>query len=613
MKRYLQADWYLKEYPDVSAANVEPFQHFVEFGAAEGRQPNPYFDTKWYAAQHMSVEEQSLNPLSHYEKHLKRLPVNPIMDPDFIIREYNLDADTDPLEHLVKCSTVDRVCSWFSRKLYVEANPDVAQAGMVPEIHLYRHGLFEGRPLGSDLYARRLDARVSEDQTYERQVARIVLSSEVYGIFRTSRKSTIVDQIKRQATIDPDVSSAGVNCLARLRTFSATDLNTRDLINYRELLDAVPTGIDFVVILPRLQIGGAEKYAANLAAALADFPSTCRTLVVTTDGISDEDQTAQSLELLHGLTGIKVSSIWEHLHRSHHPETILALLLLRSGAKHVFVVNSDVALRAVKKHGAALANEMGLYCAFFSETEFAIGAPYSARYIREILLHSIAISDNRPALEKWDIRTGRSMTDRFVYLPSEIRMPAADTFEKTISSRMPPENLSHLRVFWISRWEPYKAIDVVCEIARQCPDWTIYAFGPQHHQTSSSAVPTNIVLMGAVERPSDLPLQDYDVMIFTSYFEGMPTVVPEMASRGIAIVASDVGGLRDTFADGSINFVPMDGSVEQIASRFVGETQVALSKPPEAMRESLRAARRCVEQHHSTSLHRKSLHDLLSN
>ena len=41
-------EWYLKQYLDVAEAGVDPLVHYVNAGAAEGRQPGPQFDVTWY-------------------------------------------------------------------------------------------------------------------------------------------------------------------------------------------------------------------------------------------------------------------------------------------------------------------------------------------------------------------------------------------------------------------------------------------------------------------------------------------------------------------------------------------------------------------------------------
>jgi len=44
-------DWYLATYPDVAASGLDPIDHYLRIGAACGYNPNPLFDTNYYARQ----------------------------------------------------------------------------------------------------------------------------------------------------------------------------------------------------------------------------------------------------------------------------------------------------------------------------------------------------------------------------------------------------------------------------------------------------------------------------------------------------------------------------------------------------------------------------------
>ena len=44
-------DWYLATYPDVAASGLDPIDHYLRIGAALGYNPNPLFDTNYYARQ----------------------------------------------------------------------------------------------------------------------------------------------------------------------------------------------------------------------------------------------------------------------------------------------------------------------------------------------------------------------------------------------------------------------------------------------------------------------------------------------------------------------------------------------------------------------------------
>ena len=70
-------DFYLRSYPDVAEARIDPLNHYIIHGAAEGRNPNPVFDTVAYLHQNPDVAASNLNPLAHYLVHGKvegRLP-----------------------------------------------------------------------------------------------------------------------------------------------------------------------------------------------------------------------------------------------------------------------------------------------------------------------------------------------------------------------------------------------------------------------------------------------------------------------------------------------------------------------------------------------------------
>lgn len=59
-------DWYLSRYEDVKQSGMHPIKHYLEFGAAEGRDPSPRFETRFYVATYPDVAESGLNPLLHY-------------------------------------------------------------------------------------------------------------------------------------------------------------------------------------------------------------------------------------------------------------------------------------------------------------------------------------------------------------------------------------------------------------------------------------------------------------------------------------------------------------------------------------------------------------------
>lgn len=102
--------FYLCQYSDVRESSIDPSLHYLVKGAAEGRFPNPLFNSHFYAGQ---LEEPSLNPLIHFIETGGKLGLKP-----------------HPL---------------FDSLYYLQSNPDVASAGLNPLAHYLLYGDCENR------------------------------------------------------------------------------------------------------------------------------------------------------------------------------------------------------------------------------------------------------------------------------------------------------------------------------------------------------------------------------------------------------------------------------------------------------------------------------------
>lgn len=107
------AAYYLSQNPDVAAAGVDPYQHFMTNGWAEGRNPDALFDTSYYRTQNPDVAASGLNLLTHFEQYGWREGREPSLS--------------------------------FSSAKYLAANPDVKAAGLDPLLHYLQYGRNEGR------------------------------------------------------------------------------------------------------------------------------------------------------------------------------------------------------------------------------------------------------------------------------------------------------------------------------------------------------------------------------------------------------------------------------------------------------------------------------------
>ncbi|PHK93413.1 hypothetical protein CR162_18575 [Pseudoroseomonas rhizosphaerae] len=105
--------FYLEHNPDVAAAGADAYQHFLQFGAAEGRDPNAFFDMSFYLNQNPDVLAAGVNALEHY---------------------------------MTSGWQEGRAASFsFDGAAYLTANDDVARAGMNPLEHYLHYGEVEHR------------------------------------------------------------------------------------------------------------------------------------------------------------------------------------------------------------------------------------------------------------------------------------------------------------------------------------------------------------------------------------------------------------------------------------------------------------------------------------
>jgi O-antigen biosynthesis protein len=140
------ASWYLKQYPDVAAADADPLAHYLSHGVFEGRCPNPLFDTNWYLGQYSDVAANGINPLLHYIKYGGLEGRNP--------------------------------SRLFSTRWYLEQNPEAREAGLNPLAHYLFKGKAEGRlPLDPDANYR--EQVIRQKQRFAEDISEILRHIEI--------------------------------------------------------------------------------------------------------------------------------------------------------------------------------------------------------------------------------------------------------------------------------------------------------------------------------------------------------------------------------------------------------------------------------------------------
>ncbi|MFC4171993.1 peroxidase family protein [Microvirga sp. GCM10011540] len=160
---------YLAANPDVAAAGMDPLDHYVRFGAAEGRSApgldprhvvgreiTDGFDSDFYLLNNPDVVAAGVEASFHFENHgwKEGRHANAFFDTGFYL-ESNPDvaaAGINALDHYLRFGAVEGrdPSAGFDSTAYLTANPDVAAAGINPLEHFLRFGIYEGRTAFED-------------------------------------------------------------------------------------------------------------------------------------------------------------------------------------------------------------------------------------------------------------------------------------------------------------------------------------------------------------------------------------------------------------------------------------------------------------------------------
>lgn len=132
--------FYLRKYPDVASAGVNPLCHYLKHGFKEQRQPHPLFDPGFYLSRNPDVRLAGLDPLLHYLRHgaLEDRKPHPLFDPKYYRAScgQKIPPGQNPLVHFLESgSAAASPHPLFDCDAYLNAHPDAAEKGLNPMVH----------------------------------------------------------------------------------------------------------------------------------------------------------------------------------------------------------------------------------------------------------------------------------------------------------------------------------------------------------------------------------------------------------------------------------------------------------------------------------------------
>lgn len=681
---------YEKAYPDVAAATISPFEHFLQWGLVEGRSPNPLFDARWFAESYRLDPHEPPTPAflrylggaaaRGYAPSLSLLPIfafrTASSGPEierfsmvaraarpwlerlgaerfallaglFYAPGYDgagaLDADADGprrfahflsqglgqgldpgplfeaalykppgapnlsapgaallhfLEHGERAAAPTRL---VDEAAYRRRNADFPARNFWAFRHLVTLGLFEGRSVDdgprASVHVAAADAAGRALANWRRfwgaRDANTILDPEFRAVVTAQRRITAVfasstfhETMRRAIALDPSIGDVSNNIVVAPPAHDPREASRLETLRRLPRLS-----YDAIICVPWLRNGGADLVACLLADAVAS-DATRRVLMLRVDQPHFErpDWVPANVDVVH------ISDVIGALTYAN-AEEFFYTLLLGLAPKQVFNVNSNLCWRVFARYGARLSRSMDLYSYLFCWDHdakgnrvgypsdfFAPTAPHLAgiftdtRYLRDELF--------KMHLPPADVR------ERVTPLFSPVRETPADS--RVIAEVAALRPRARPRVVWAGRLDPQKRFDLVLDAARAMPDVDFECWGGAVlGEAIDHDPPPNLKLNGFFKGYDELRLDDADAWLFTSDWEGMPTLIIELGIRGAPIVASAVGGVPELI-DSTTGY-PVPGGSEACA--YVAALRQAIGDPQERVKRATRLQERTRERH----------------
>ena len=311
---------------------------------------------------------------------------------------------------------------------------------------------------------------------------------------------------------------------------------------YLEFCKLYGDNVSHVFLVPWIERGGADIVTINYINTLVNYNLATGITVISTSNA----ESPWKEKLPKKVRFIDFGIIYSHL-SADEQEKLLTRILLQKAPKVIHNINSDLGYRIFVKYGKALKQITNLYATLFCAdiTKEGRGAGYAFWYLLDCFdyLKAVAV-DNRSFLEK--LITIYAFDRQKMYLHYQpIQIDKKREYPDRIIEK------EYINILWAGRIDRQKRPDILIKIARASMElpFRFHVYGipvlDSDIFTNELTELENVTYYGIFDKLYSLPIEKYDIFLYTSQWDGFPTILLDAITFKLPIIASDVGGISE--------------------------------------------------------------------
>ncbi|MDL1969086.1 MAG: glycosyltransferase family 4 protein [Deltaproteobacteria bacterium] len=376
-------------------------------------------------------------------------------------------------------------------------------------------------------------------------------SSEITSEIDTNNKipGWLIDEWKAIHEIEPQLFP-GKWLVDNIPFYSIPNSRIGD--HYLELCRLYGNNVSHVFLVPWIDRGGADIVTLNHIRALINHNLSNYITVISTFNTDSP----WAYKLPDKVRFIEFGKKYSHLSEDEQ-EKLLTRLLIQMAPKVIHNINSDLGYKIFVKYGNALNSVSNLYASFFCTdiTQKGEHVGYAYCYLPKCFdcLKAVAI-DNQSFLNRLIETYAFDKEKMYVhYQPIQI------TNKRKCSDNIVEKK--QMDIIWAGRMDRQKRPDILMKIAQASQDlpfrFHVYGISVLDDDifTDELTKQKNITCYGVFNKLDSLPIEQFDLFLYTSQWDGMPTILLDAISLGLPIIASDVGGISELIIHDKTGFL----------------------------------------------------------